>query len=355
MIRLFYLLLFLVGFQSCVVDTGTSSSIQKVIVYTDCDINMKADYIQSFKVDNGIELVLHKMHADTIISRLRREGHNTNCDLVLLRSAYDMNKLSKYNLLNRVNSWKLEELIPKYLKSEHETWYGVGFDPYVLISRSDSLHIVYNYQELLSVRQKNYWSTDLQTHENSVPFLAYFLKNKSVQERIYRYERFLDYQYYVTDSIQHELGSEGNLTFYSEYLKDLSNRDSISDRMIVVFPNQQAEGVYYNTITAGVVKQAKNYTNAKILLEYFASASVNENLNGDLNTFPVNHLRRRHPFIYQNNNFKHAQKNLDYLMGSYSNVGRIISKLKATISIDVEPRKRILPSDTLEVNKKGKP
>jgi iron(III) transport system substrate-binding protein len=347
--KILFLLLFSLVFQSCVVDTGTANSIQKVYVYTDCDIDPKADYIQSFKVENGIELVLRKMHADTIISRLRREGQNTNCDLVLIRSAYDMNKLSKYHLLNHLKSWKLDELVPKYLISEHETWYGVGFDPYVLISRSDSLHSVYNYHELLSVRQKNFWSTNIRSHQNSVPFLSYFLNNKSIQERLKRYEQFLDYQYYVSDSIQHDLTSEGNLTFYSEYLKDLAKRDSVSDQMIIIFPNQQLEGVYYNTITAGIVKQAKNYTNAKILLEYLASASVNENLNGDLNTFPVNHLRRRHPFIYQNNNFKHSHLNLDDLMDSYTNVGRIISKLKSKIPIDLEPRKRVLAPDTVLV------
>ena len=98
--------------------------------------------------------------------------------------------------------------------------------------------------------------------------------------------------------------------------------------------SQKKKGAFYNLITVGIVKQARNYENAKCLMEYLATAHMNEKINNRWSTFPISLHNRTHPFAYQNAHFKLFRGSCAKILVNYPNMDRIIKKKRRRSATD---------------------
>lgn len=314
--------------NSCVIETAKAPTKQYVTIYTDCLIKNDVKLFSTFSKKEHIQVRIIHLPADSILSRLKKQKYNTYADILLLKSVFDMHQIKKEKLLQPVKSWKIDELIAANYKSQDNTWFGIGIDPYVFVSKNDSSSIISEFGELLKSSNIDKWSTTFNTTNELVPLLAPFLfKKKSSAVKKWYYD-FLANQH--TQAVTKNrngipiMTANVLLTSYSIYSKMVHKKDSINKNFDLHFSNQAKMGSYYNLLCAGIVKQARNFENAKLLLEYIATAQMNEKLNNCWNTFPISGFSRKHPFNYQNTYFKIDKEKTSKIVVNYTSLANII-------------------------------
>ena len=74
-------------------------------------------------------------------------------------------------------------------------------------------------------------------------------------------------------------------------------------KLNLIFPNQRKAGSYFNMPCFGIIKQARNYSNAKLFLNYLLLDNVNKRLNSRLKMFPII-VEKQSIYPFQNVRYK---------------------------------------------------
>lgn len=319
-------------FTSCLVDTAEIPPHQSVTVYSDCLTKADLDLFRQFRKKEHIRVKIVSLPADSILKIIQAEKFNTKADLVLLKSLYDVQRIHKAGILQSVKSWKLDELVSTKFKAKDNTWFGIGVNPYVFVAKNDTISTLSEFGQLLHKENYNKWSTNLEKPAQLIPMLAPILQKKKRSDAIEWYMDFKENDYAQTKEYDKKnvavLTTDVLVTDYQTYAKMSSRNDSTDFQMHLIFPNQNKQGTFYNLMCAGVVKQARNYTNAKLLIEYLATVHMNEKINNRWNIFPISLQSRTHPFAYQNTIFKIFQGSSARITVNYPNLNRIIKNKK---------------------------
>lgn len=296
--------------SSCVIETAKKPKRQVVTIYSDCIGKSEISIFRKFQKKEHIKVKIVHLSTDSIIEKITREGVNSTADILLFKSLYGTFKATKLKLFQPWKSWKMNELVHKNHKSKNGTWYGIGINPYVFISKNDSLSTIESIGELFYPNYLDKWSSDLETSSHLLPLFAPILFNKNYRESKSWISTFTRNQHTQLNEMDKNgipvMTADILLSTYQSFYKMSERNDSLDLQLQLVFSNQNKRGAFYNLITVGIVKQARNFENAKLLLEYIASASVNEKLNNVWKTFPISLHTRTHPFAYQNTYFKIA-------------------------------------------------
>lgn len=328
--HLFLILIVSLVFASCLVDTAEIPKNQQVTIYTDCLTKDDVSLFRSFRKKEDVRVKIVHLPADSILQIIQKEGYNTKADVIILRSLYDIQRVDKANILEGLKSWKLDELVSGKFKAKDNTWFGIGVDPYVFVAKNDTISTLSEFGELLHKNQYNKWSTNLETSADLVPMLAPILQKKKRSDAIEWYMDFLENDYVQVKEHDKEgipiLTTDVLVTNYTSYTAMSKRNDSTDFHMHLTFPNQSKKGTFYNLICAGVVKQARNYENARLLVEYLAASHMNEKINNRWNTFPISLQTRTHIYAYQNTTFKIYKGSNARILVNYPNVNRIVKK-----------------------------
>ena len=276
------------------------------------------------------------MESDSIIQRLKREGFNTTADIIILKSLYDTQKANRFDLYQPLQSPVINQFINKRYKSPRNTWFGIGINPYVFISKHDTLTSISEFGELLHAKNKHKWSTTLTKARDLVPMLGPILQKKKRRDAVEWYSNFMENESPVKVTYDKnripKMHTEVLLTDYVTY-SIMSNRNDSSDfHLKMVYSNQKSKGVFFNMVTAGIVRQARNYENAKLLMEYMASDKMNEKLNNRWYTYPISLHDFTHPFAYQNAPFRIFKGSSSKIMVNYPLLDLIVRKKRTVIS-----------------------
>jgi iron(III) transport system substrate-binding protein len=345
------LIVTILTFTSCNVEVAKESKKQFVTIYTDCLIEKDLSIFQNFQKKNHIIVRIVNLSANDIISKIKAEGYNTNADLIILKSIVSIRKAQRLNLLNFINSEILNELIESNFKSIDNTWFGIGVDPYVLVTKLKAEKEPEKYAELFTNEYQDKWTTDLEEYSDLIPFLGSINRLNKRPEFYKIATHFKEDQLYLGKSMENYLKPNYFLTNFSNYVQNISNQDSLSEIYKPVFLNQTSSGAYFNLHCAGVVKQAKNFDNAKLLLEYLAKNEFNEQLNQKWKTIPISVHQRIHPFEYQNIEFIYYKGSMAKQSLNYSFYQKVIVKMKNEKSLEIysEPIIPIAIPDSISI------
>ena len=102
-----------------------NSSEREVRVYSGRHYNTDRGVYKKFAEETGIKVRLIEATGISLIERLKREGANSQADLVLLVDAARITNAAKANLLQKIESTKLENDVPKGLKDPNKEWYAL--------------------------------------------------------------------------------------------------------------------------------------------------------------------------------------------------------------------------------------
>ena len=102
-----------------------NSTEREVKVYSGRHYNTDRGVYKRFAEETGIKVRLIEAAGITLIERLKREGDNSEADLILLVDAARITNAAKANLLQKIESSSLESDVPNGLKDPGKEWYAL--------------------------------------------------------------------------------------------------------------------------------------------------------------------------------------------------------------------------------------
>ena len=101
------------------------STEKEVKVYSGRHYNTDREVYKKFAEETGIKVRLIEAAGISLIERLKREGRNSQADLILLVDAARITNAAKAGLLQSINSSSLEKDVPEGLKDPGKEWYAL--------------------------------------------------------------------------------------------------------------------------------------------------------------------------------------------------------------------------------------
>ena len=102
-----------------------NSTEREVKVYSGRHYNTDRGVYKKFSEETGIKVRLIEAAGISLIERLKREGKNSQADLILLVDAARITNAAKAGLLQSINSSSLENDVPDDLKDPSKEWYAL--------------------------------------------------------------------------------------------------------------------------------------------------------------------------------------------------------------------------------------
>ena len=102
-----------------------SASEKEVKVYSGRHYNTDRGVYKRFAEETGIKVRLIEAAGISLIERLKREGKNSQADLILLVDAARITNAAKAGLLQSIESSSLENSVPIGLKDKSREWYAL--------------------------------------------------------------------------------------------------------------------------------------------------------------------------------------------------------------------------------------
>ena len=124
------------------VNLPSYSTEKEVRVYSGRHYNTDRNVFKKFAQDTGIKVRLIEASGISLIERLRREGENTQADLILLVDAARITKAAKLDLLQKIESSSLENAVPQGLKDPSKQWYGLTRRVRVMVANPKVVDVV---------------------------------------------------------------------------------------------------------------------------------------------------------------------------------------------------------------------
>jgi hypothetical protein len=278
---------------SCSPGEARPSRKQRIVLATDCLTKEDERLFKSFKKYHHIDVQIVQLSADSILYILKNAGVNTEIDAVLLRYSRGSEDIERNHTLKS----KVKSLVPS---SQSLDYFTVGQDPYVIFQ---SLRDSSNRQhDLTDLMRNTPWTTDLSISSDFNPLFS-GVKARMKDKKKYSFydwkKDFLKNNAASTRFADSAGRARCLLTLHSHFAQqpDLLDHYAVSETPL--FINQQNGGSYYQPIRFGIVRHARNFSNAKELLDYLFNVPFNRRLNNRLGTFPVVE-RGKSPYPYQN-------------------------------------------------------
>ena len=98
---------------------------KEVRVYSGRHYNTDRNVYKKFAEETGIKVRLIEAAGISLIERLKREGKNSQADLILLVDAARITNAAKLGLLQSIDSTSLENDVPIGLKDPKKNWYAL--------------------------------------------------------------------------------------------------------------------------------------------------------------------------------------------------------------------------------------
>ena len=102
-----------------------NSTEKEVKVYSGRHYNTDRYVFKKFAQETGIKVRLIEAAGISLIERLKREGKNSQADLILLVDAARITNAAKAGLLQKIESKSLENDVPNGLKDKDKEWYAL--------------------------------------------------------------------------------------------------------------------------------------------------------------------------------------------------------------------------------------
>ena len=112
----------------------TNSTEREVRVYSGRHYNTDRTVYKKFAEETGIKVRLIEAAGISLIERLKREGKNSQADLILLVDAARITNAAKAGLLQKIESTNLENDVPTGLKDPQKEWYALTRRVRVLVA-----------------------------------------------------------------------------------------------------------------------------------------------------------------------------------------------------------------------------
>ena len=109
----------------CIPFAGAQAFAKEVRVYSGRHYNTDREAFKAFSQSTGIKVRLIEATGISLVERLKREGANSQADVILLVDAARINNAANAGLLAPVQSSLLNKEVPKQYRDPSNRWFGL--------------------------------------------------------------------------------------------------------------------------------------------------------------------------------------------------------------------------------------
>ena len=265
-----------------------NSSEREVKVYSGRHYNTDREVYKKFAEETGIKVRLIEAAGISLIERLKREGRNSQADLILLVDAARITNAAKAGLLQSVESKSLENDVPNGLKDKNKEWYALTRRVRVMVANPKVVDVnkINDYTDLADPSLKGKVCLRNRKSPYNQSLVANQIVNKGEQKtRAWLSglisnvsQPFFPGDISIIRAVSKKKCGVGIVNHYyvARMLAGVNGRrDSLyAQRTSVITPNP----AHVNISAGGVAKYATNKTEAIMLLEYLASPNGSKGL-----------------------------------------------------------------------------
>ena len=265
-----------------------NSTTREVKVYSGRHYNTDRTVFKRFADETGIKVRLIEASGISLIERLKREGNNSQADLILLVDAARITNAAKEGLLQSIQSSTLENDVPDGLKDPGKEWYALTRRVRVMVANPKVVDVekIKDYTDLADPslkgkvclrNRKSPYNQSLVANQivnkgeiETKSWLSGMISNVS--------QPFFPGDISIIRAVSKKKCGVGIINHY--YLARMlagvnGRRDSLfAKKTVIITPNP----AHVNISAGGVAKYATNKTEAVQLLEFLASPKGSKGL-----------------------------------------------------------------------------
>ena len=265
-----------------------NSTEREVRVYSGRHYNTDRSVYKRFAEETGIKVRLIEAAGISLIERLKREGENSQADLILLVDAARITNAAKAKLLQKIESPNLDKDVPQSLRDPNKQWYALTRRVRVMVANPKVVDInkINDYTDLADPSLKGKVCLRNRKSPYNQSLVANQIANKGekvtktwLDGMIGNVSRsFFPGDIAVIRAVSQKKCGVGIVNHYyvARMLAGVNGRrDALyAKRVKVLTPNP----AHVNISAGGVAKYSKNKTEAVKLLEFLASPTGSKGL-----------------------------------------------------------------------------
>ena len=264
------------------------STEREVRVYSGRHYNTDRSIYKKFAEETGIKVRLIEAAGISLIERLKREGNNSQADLILLVDAARITNAAKFGLLQKIESPSLEISVPEGLKDPNKEWYALTRRVRVMVANPKVVDIskINDYTDLADPSLKG----KVCLRNRKSPYNQSLVANQIINKGEEATKEWLDgmisnvsQPFFPGDiaiirAVSKKKCGIGIVNHYyvARMLAGVNGRrDALyAKKTIVITPNP----AHVNISAGGIAKYATNKEEAILLLEFLASPEGSKGL-----------------------------------------------------------------------------
>ena len=279
-----------------------NSTEREVKVYSGRHYNTDRGVYKKFADETGIKVRLIEAAGISLIERLRREGKNSQADLILLVDAARITNAAKADLLQSIESSSLENDVPVGLKDPDKKWYALTRRVRVMVANPKVVDInkINDYTDLSDPSLKGKVCLRNRKSPYNQSLVANQIVNKG-QKATKTWlngmisnvsQPFFPGDISIVRAVSKKKCGVGIVNHYyvARMLAGVNGRrDTLyAKKTSIITPNP----AHVNISAGGVAKYAANKTEAIKLLEYLASPEGSKGLAAPTFEHPLNEVNQ---------------------------------------------------------------
>lgn len=272
----------------------------EITLYTHRHYEADDKLFAEFTESSGIKVNVVKSGADQLMERLKQEGANSPADLLMTADAGRLHRAKEAQLLQPVDSERLEKSIPASLRDPDGHWFAFTSRARVVVYAKDRVQPeeLSTYEDLTHPKWKGRLLARSSSNIYNQSLLASIIAANGEKKALswargVRANMARPPQGSDRDQVRGVAAGLADLAIVNTYyLGLLANSADPKDREVankvaVFFPNQNGRGAHLNVSGAGVVKTSKNKEGAVKLLEFLASKKAQASFPIETYEYPV--------------------------------------------------------------------
>ncbi len=261
----------------------------------DTDERLYSDFTEA----TGIKINLIEGKEEELMERMKAEGANSPADVFVTADAGRLWRAYEGKLLQAVDSGVLKDRIPEALRQPEGYWFAVSQRARVIFyDKAKVSEPPKTYAELADPKYKGKICARTSSNIYMLSLLAAFISRNGEQAAKAWAQGFKDNlardpQGGDTDQIKAVVSGECEIAIANTYYfaraiaGGVDGLSGSTDKIGLVFPDQDGNGTHVNISGAGVAANSPNRDNAVKFLEYLTSDSAQQYFANGNNEYPV--------------------------------------------------------------------
>jgi len=295
--------------------------------------------LEEFTEQTGIKVNLLSARDDALIARLKSEGRNSPADVLLTADVGRLLRAEGEGLLQPVESEVLIERIPEQYRANNNMWFGFTMRARPIMAAADRVgdDEISSYEALTDAKWKGRICVRSSDNVYNQSFISAMIAHHGVEKTEEWTKGFVKNFARPPsggdrDQIRAVAAGQCDITLANTYYlagmmtsQDAEQRD-IAEKIRVIWPDQDGNGVHVNISGAGMTQSARNVDEAIKLLEFMTSEAAQVRYAQNNHEYPVVHGIAMSETLQSFGEFKADDLRLDELGAHNAEAVRIMDR-----------------------------